>query len=54
MLGAVCGDNNSVSQAFAPGGWTALPTVTATNGTNHVCDAVLTSAWLHQLRVPSR
>jgi hypothetical protein len=46
MLAAVVGDNDSVSQAFAPGGWTGLHTVTATNGTNHVSDVVLTSAFL--------
>ena len=46
MLAAVCGDNDSVSQALAPAGWTALHTVTATNGVDHTCDAVLTSAYL--------
>src|SRR6185437_4002311 len=33
-------------QAFAPGGWTALHTVSASNGVDHTCDAVLTSAFL--------
>jgi hypothetical protein len=46
LLGAACGDSDAVSQAFAPSGWTALSTVTATNGTDHTCDAVLTSAWI--------
>jgi hypothetical protein len=46
MLAAVAGDNDSASQAFAPAGWTTLHTVTATNGTNHVSDVVLTSAYL--------
>lgn len=46
MLAAVVGDNSSAGQAFAPAGWTTLHTVTATNGTNHVADVVLTSAYL--------
>lgn len=46
MLAAVVGDNSSASQAFAPSGWTTLYTMTATNGTNHVSDVVLTSAYL--------
>jgi Concanavalin A-like lectin/glucanases superfamily len=46
VIGAVCGDNDSVSQAFAPAGWTPLHTVTASNGTDHTADAVLTSACL--------
>ena len=46
MLAAVVGDNSSAGQAFAPAGWTTLHTVTATNGTNHVSDVVLTSAYL--------
>ena len=45
-IAAVCGDNDSVSQALAPAGWATLATVTATNGTDHTCDAVLTSAYL--------
>lgn len=43
-LAGVCGDSSTASQAFTPAGWTALSTVTATNGTDHVADAVLTSA----------
>jgi len=46
MIAVVCGDNDSASQIFSPGGWTPLHTVTATNGTNHASDAVLTSAYL--------
>ena len=46
MLAAVVGDNSSAGQAFAPASWTTLHTVTATNGTNHVSDVVLTSAYL--------
>jgi hypothetical protein len=45
VLAGVCGDSSSVSQAFTPAGWTALHTVTATNGVDHAADAVLTSAW---------
>jgi len=44
-VAVVCGDSDAVTQAFAPGGWTTLHTVTATNGTDHTCDAVITSAW---------
>ena len=46
VIATVCGDNDSASQAFAPGGWSTLHTVTATNGSDHTCDAVLTSAFL--------
>ena len=45
-IAGVCGDNDSATQAFAPSGWTALSTVTATDGSDHLCDAVLTSAVL--------
>ena len=45
-VAAICGDSDAVTQAFAPSGWTTLHTVTATNGTDHTCDAVLTSAWI--------
>lgn len=45
-IAAVCGDSDAASQAFAPAGWETLSTVTATNGVNHTCDAVLTSAIL--------
>ena len=44
LVAACCGDSDAVSQSLAPAGWTALSTVTATNGTDHTCDAVLTSA----------
>ena len=46
MIAAICGDSDAASQAFAPASWTTLHTVTATNGTDHTCDAVLTSAYL--------
>jgi hypothetical protein len=41
----ITGDNTSATQAFAPAGWTTLPAVTASNGTDHSCDVVLTAAW---------
>lgn len=41
----ITGDSTSATQAFAPAGWTTLPTVTASNGTDHSCDVVLTAAW---------
>jgi hypothetical protein len=44
VLAAITGDNDSAGQSFAPGGWTVLETVTATDGTDHLSDAVLTSA----------
>ena len=44
ILAAVCGDSDAVGQALTPAGWTALSTVTATNGSDHTCDAVLTAA----------
>jgi len=46
VIAAVCGDSSAATQAFAPANWTPLHTVTATNGTDHTCDAVLTSACL--------
>jgi len=45
LIAAVCGDSTSAGQSFAPSGWNALPTVTADDGSDHVADAVLTSAW---------
>lgn len=45
-IAAVCGDSSAASQAFAPAGWSPLATVTASNGIDHSCDAVLTSACL--------
>ena len=46
IIGAVCGDSTTAGQAFAPASWTALHTVTATDGSTHVCDTVLTSAYI--------
>jgi Concanavalin A-like lectin/glucanases superfamily len=45
-IAAVTGDSTTAGQAFAPGSWTALHTVSATNGVDHTCDAVLTAAFL--------
>jgi hypothetical protein len=44
-IGFITGDSTSAAQAFAPGGWTTLPAVTASNGVDHTCDVVLTAAW---------
>lgn len=44
-IACVCGDRSDVTQAFAPATWTTLSTVTATNGVDTTCDAVLTSAF---------
>jgi len=46
LLGAVTGDSTAAGQAFAPGGWMALSAVSASNGSDHTDDAVLTSAWI--------
>lgn len=45
-IAAVTGDSTTAGQAFAPASWTALHTVSATNGVDHTSDAVLTSAIL--------
>jgi len=45
-IAAVTGDSTAAGQAFAPASWTALHTVSATNGVDHTCDCVLTSAFL--------
>jgi hypothetical protein len=47
VLAAACGDDSTAGQALAPGSpWQTLTTVTAGNGTDHTCDAVLTTAYL--------
>jgi hypothetical protein len=46
FIAGVGGDNVASGQAFAPGGWTTLVTQTQTNGTDHTCDNILTSAFL--------
>lgn len=46
VIAAVCGDSTAAGQAFTPASWTALHTVAASNGSDHSCDAVLTSAIL--------
>ena len=45
-LAAATGDLSTAGQSLAPAGWTTLATVTATDGSDHVCDTVLTSAVL--------
>jgi len=44
VIACVCGDSTAAGQAFAPAGWSALATVSASDGTGHTCDTVLTSA----------
>jgi len=44
-IACVAGDSTAAGQAFAPSGWTTLATVSASDGTDHSCDAVLTSAF---------
>lgn len=46
VIAAVTGDSAAAGQALTPAGWSSLATVTATNGTDHTCDAVLTTACL--------
>ena len=46
LVAAVTGGNDTAGQSFAPAGWNALATVTATNGTDHTADCVLTTATL--------
>jgi hypothetical protein len=46
LIAAVTGDSTAAGQAFTPPGWTTLSTVTASNGSDHSCDVVLTSAIL--------
>jgi hypothetical protein len=46
LIAAVTGDSTAAGQSFAPPGWTTLSTVTASNGVDHTCDVVLTSAIL--------
>ena len=46
LIGAVGGDDNANGPSFAPASWTALHTVSATNGTDHTSDAQLASAWI--------
>jgi hypothetical protein len=44
LVAAACGDSTVAGQALAPAGWTALAAVSGSNGTDHTCDAVLTTA----------
>lgn len=46
VIVAAGGDSTAAGQALTPSGWTPLETVTATNGTDHTCDAVLSVACL--------
>ena len=46
FIGATGGDNTTATQAFLPAGWTGLVTQTQTDGTDHLCDNVLTAAFL--------
>ena len=46
VFAMIAGDSTAAGQAFAPGGWTALSSVTITNGTDHTCDSVLNAAYL--------
>ena len=46
ILAAVTGDSSAAGQSFAPAGWTALVTTTASDGSDHTCDAVLQAACL--------
>jgi hypothetical protein len=47
VIAAACGDLTGASQALAPGSpWQVLSTVSASDGSDHTCDAVLTSALL--------
>lgn len=46
VFAAVTGDSTAAGQAFTPASWTALHTVSATNGVDNTCDSVLTSAFL--------
>ena len=46
FIGATGGDNITSGQAFLPAGWTGLVTQTQTDGTDHLCDNILTAAFL--------
>ena len=46
FIGATGGDNVTSGQAFLPSGWTGLATLTQTDGTDHLCDNILTAAFL--------
>jgi hypothetical protein len=46
LIAAVAGDSTTAGQAFAPASWTTLHTTSVTNGVDHTCDSVLTSAWI--------
>jgi len=45
LLAAACGDSAAAGQQLTPAGWNTLPPVSASNGVDHACDAVLTTAW---------
>ena len=46
FIAATGGDNITSGQAFLPAGWTGLVTQTQTDGTDHLCDNILTAAFL--------
>lgn len=52
VIAGVCGDLTTAGQSFAPAGWHPLTAVTASNGTDHSCDAVLTAATLASTASP--
>lgn len=45
-IAGIGGDNTASGQTFAPAGWTGLALQTQTNGSNHLADNILTSAYL--------
>lgn len=46
FIGAVGGDSTAATQAFAPGGWTTLHTVSQSDGSDQLASNYLTSAYL--------
>jgi hypothetical protein len=46
FIGAVGGDNTAAAQAFHPSGWTALSTVSQSDGSDQLASSYLTSAYL--------
>lgn len=44
VLAVAGGDSTAAGQALAPSGWSALHTVTSSNGVDHTADSVLTGA----------
>ncbi len=46
FIAGVGGDTTAVTQTFSPAGYTTLHSLSQTNGTNHLADNVLTSAYI--------